>query len=177
MLHGKLVNLRPYEMSDLDDIMEWINDSEIRPFLMMVLPISRIQEIEFLQQRLCKPTNEDIILAIETKDGIYLGGIGLHRINYFDCHAEVGIVIGKKEYRGKGYGTDAMLTVLNYAFNQLNLHKVYLHVYSFNKRGIRSYEKCGFKREGLLKEHVFKKGKYHDVLRMGILKKEFRKLK
>ena len=174
MLPGKLVNLRLYEMSDLDEVMEWINNQEVRQYLSIIYPISRTQEVDFLQ-KLCNPTPDNIVLAIETKDKLYLGGVGLHKIDMVNRHSELGIAIGKKEYWGKGYGTDSMMTILDYAFNQLNLHKVYLRVYSNNPRAIRCYEKCGFRKEGVQREHRYRNNKYYDDVLMGILKKEFLK--
>ena len=176
MLSGKLVNLRPYDMSDLDEVMEWINNQEVRQYLSLIYPCSRIQESEWIEKATHQQGNE-VLLAIETKDHVYLGGIGLHKIDYINRHSEIGIAIGKKEYWGKGYGTDAMLTLLDYAFNQLNLHKVYLRVFSNNPRGIRCYEKCGFRKEGVQREHRYRNNKYYDDVLMGILKKEFRKRK
>jgi RimJ/RimL family protein N-acetyltransferase len=66
---------------------------------------------------------------------------------------------------------------LDFAFNHMNLHRVYLQVYDFNVRGIRSYEKCGFKKEGALRDARFSRGKYHDTIIMGILKEEYEKIR
>ena len=70
-----------------------------------------------------------------------------------------------------------MMTILNFAFNRMNLHKVYLRVYDYNKRGVKSYQKCGFKKGGILREMFYDEGKYYDVVMMGILKREFKKSK
>ena len=88
-------------------------------------------------------------------------------------NAELGIVIGEKEYWSQGYGTDAIKTLLRYCFDELNYHKVYLRVYDFNTRGIRCYEKCGFRIEGRLRQHMFRHGAWHDEIVMGVLRDEF----
>ena len=176
MIEGKKVRIRAVEQTDLDEIMKWVNDPEVIDNLLMRYPVSRYLEEKWLEKALDTSNIRDKAFSIETKDGVYLGGIGLHKINWENRSAEVGIVIGKKEYWGKGYGTDAMLAILEFAFNHMNLHRVYLEVYDFNTRGIRSYEKCGFKKEGALRDDRFSRGKYHDTIIMGILKEEFDKI-
>ncbi len=105
-----------------------------------------------------------------------IGGIDLRGIAWTDRIAEIGIVIGVKEYWGKGYGTDAMRVLMRLAFDTMNLHRLWLRVFDFNPRAIRSYEKCGFRREGLLREDKFMRGRYHDALVMAILEHEYRAL-
>ena len=85
-------------------------------------------------------------------------------------------MIGDKQYWGRGYGTDAMLVLMRLAFDKLNLHRLWLHVYDFNARAIASYERWWFKREGVLREQRFVGRKYHDTIAMGILEAEYRAL-
>jgi RimJ/RimL family protein N-acetyltransferase len=177
MIEGKMVRIRALEQTDIDEIMKWVNDPEVIDNLLMRYPVSRYLEEKWLEKAYDTGDMRNKTFALETKDGVYLGGIGLHKINWENRNAEVGIVIGKKEYWGKGYGTDAMLALLDFAFNHMNLHRVYLQVYDFNVRGIRSYEKCGFKKEGALRDDRFSRGKYHDTVIMGILKEEFEKIR
>ena len=81
----------------------------------------------------------------------------------------MGIFIGDKACWGKGYGPDAIRQLLRYAFEELNLHKVYLTHFGQNERGRRCYEKCGFVQEGVLRDHAFKGGKYHDHPIMSVI--------
>jgi len=175
-MEGKKIKIRALEKTDIDEIMKWVNDPEVVDSLLMRYPVSRYQEEKWIEKTLDGTNKRNKAFAIETKDGVYLGGIGLHQIDWENRNAEVGIVIGKKEYWNKGYGSDAMTTILDFAFNRMNLHRVYLRVFSFNERGIRSYEKCGFKKEGVLRDDLFAHGKYHDTIIMGILKHEFEKM-
>ena len=173
MIEGKKVRIRAIEKTDMDEIMKWVNDPEVKNNLLMRYPISRYQEEKWIEAALSGDSQRNKVFALETKEGVYLGGIGLHRIDWENCNAEVGIVIGRKEYWGKGYGTDAMMTILDFAFNQMNLHRVYLRVFEYNLGGIKSYEKCGFKKEGILREDRYANGEYHDTVMMGILRREF----
>ena len=175
MIEGRKVRIRAIEKTDINEIMKWVNDREVMDTLIMRYPVSRYQEEKWIEKALDDPNPKNKVFALETKDGVYLGGIGLHRIDWENSNAEVGIVIGKKEYWNKGYGTDAMMTLLECAFDRMNLHRVYLKVYDFNVRGIKSYEKCGFRREGALRDDLYVNGKYHDSIIMGILRDEFNK--
>ena len=174
MLRGEKVRLRPIEREDLPRFVRWFGDPEVRRHLSFYLPPSLAQEerwFERLQERLAR--NEDLVLAIETLEGGHIGNIGLHRINWKDRNAELGIAIGEKEYWDQGYGTDAIRTLLRVAFEEMNLHRVQLRVDVDNLRGIRCYEKCGFRREGTLRDMVFREGAYRDQLIMSILRSEW----
>jgi RimJ/RimL family protein N-acetyltransferase len=173
MIEGKKVRIRAIEKKDIDEIMKWVNDPEVKSNLLMRYPVSQYQEERWIEAALATDNQRNKTFALETKDGVYLGGIGLHQIDWENSNAEVGIVIGKKEYWNKGYGTDAMMAMLNFGFNQMNLHRIYLRVFEFNQRGIRSYEKCGFKREGILRQDRYRQGQYYNTIMMGILKEEF----
>ena len=88
--------------------------------------------------------------------------------------ATLGIFIGEKEERSKGYGTEAIKLLLDFGFNYLNLHEIKLDVYEFNKRAIKCYEKIGFKEYGRRRKCKFINGKYYDSIEMDILAEEFR---
>jgi RimJ/RimL family protein N-acetyltransferase len=174
MIVGEKVRLRPIERDDLPRFVEWFGDPEVRRYLMLYLPFSLAQEerwFENLQGRLER--QEDVLLAIETADGVHIGNIGLHSIKWKDRNAELGIAIGEKAYWSQGYGSDAIHTLLGLAFREMNLHRVFLRVDADNARGIRCYEKAGFQRDGTLREAVFREGAYIDQLMMSILQSEF----
>jgi RimJ/RimL family protein N-acetyltransferase len=171
MIEGNLVRLRALEKDDLPSFVAWVNDPETRHFLAMRYPISMADEDNWWQRY--QQREHDRIFAIEAKDGTYIGNLGLHAIEPENRRATLGIVIGPEEYRGQGYGTDAIRTVLGWAFGNLNLHRVYLTVYAYNQRAIRCYEKCGFRHEGTMRQAIYADGQYHDELMMGILKDEF----
>jgi RimJ/RimL family protein N-acetyltransferase len=174
MILGKKVRLRPIERDDLPRFVEWFGDPEVRRHLLVYLPFSLAQEerwFENLLERLER--QEDVVLAIETADGVHIGNVGLHSINWKDRNTELGIAIGEKAYWDQGYGVDAIRTLLGLAFREMNLHRVFLRVDADNARGIRCYEKAGFQREGTFREVVFKEGTYRDQYVMSILESEF----
>ena len=174
MIVGGKVRLRPVERGDLPRYVEWFGDPEVRRHLMVYLPFSLAQEERWFESLLGRlERREDVILAIETFDGVHIGNVGLHSINWKDRSTELGIVIGEKAYWSQGYGTDAIRTLLGLAFREMNLHRVFLRVDVDNGRGIRCYEKAGFRQEGTSRDAVFREGVYCDQHVMSILQSEF----
>ncbi len=175
MLEGTLVRLRALEPTDLGRAYTWINDREVTRYLAARYPLSRADEERWLNER---PTNSfgGVRLAIESKDGAHIGNIDLHQPNAEDRKAGLGIMIGDKAYWANGYGTDAIVTLLRFAFHEMGLNRVWLHVFDFNERAIACYTKCGFREEGRLRQHRFTEGRYCDTLVMGVLREEFEAL-
>lgn len=168
---GKRIRLRAIERSDIPTFVRWFNDPEVIKHLLLYLPMSQAQEERWFERYL--QDEQRHIFGIETVDGTLIGNIGLEDVNWKDRKAELGIVIGEKDYWDKGYGTEAVTTLLGFAFRQMNLHRVYLRVFEDNPRAKRSYEKCGFQLEGRLRESSFSDGRYRDEWIMGILRDEF----
>jgi RimJ/RimL family protein N-acetyltransferase len=171
---GEKTRLRCLRESDLDNCMAWVNDSEVTKFLMMRMPISRKQEEMWLQRAMAGESSTEKVLAVETLDGEYLGNIGLHHIDYISGVAEIGIAIGKKEYWGKGYGPDAMRSLLKFAFRELGLRKVILKVFGSNIRAQKAYAKLGFEEVGRLRAHILKNGHYEDEIYMEVFADELK---
>jgi RimJ/RimL family protein N-acetyltransferase len=177
MIDGKLIRLRALEPTDADKAFQWINDREVTQFLMARYPWSLSAEREFITESARRIDFADVRFAIETRpESVHIGMCGLHRVRPEDRNAELGIMIGNKSYWDGGYGTDAMLTLLHFAFEQMNLHKVALGVFEFNHRAQAVYRKCGFIEEGRFREDLYQDGRYVDVIRMSVLRREFEAL-
>ena len=170
MLRGERATLRAIERSDIPAFVRWVNDPEVTQFLSQRGPFSLAQEEQWFERQLEK--HDGFIFGITTEEGELIGNIGLDAIDRKDRHAVLGIIIGEKEYWGRGYGTDAVRTMLRFAFDEQNLHRVSLSVYAENQRALRCYEKCGFKVEGVEREARFQGGEYRDNTWMGILRQE-----
>lgn len=118
----------------------------------------------------------DIVFAIiEKKTNRHIGCVGLHNIDPIHRSAEIGIVIGEKEYWGKGYGKIAWKLMSGYGFNILNLHRISAIVFKENISSKKSAEASGFKIEGRLRDIFYKNGRYHSGYLMSALKEDFRK--
>ena len=171
MIEGKLVNLRAREMTDVERMTRWINDREVTRYMGARYPWSSEAEEAFLRGSTSKPMAfGDVLFAIETKDGEHIGSTGLHRASSENRDAELGIMIGEKAYWSKGYGSDAVTTVVRFAFEEMNLNRIELHVYDFNKRAQAAYRKCGFVEEGRMRDANFAAGRFHDVVVMAVLR-------
>ena len=173
MIYGQLVRLRALTPTDLPKLVEWRNDPEVKALLGgWSFPSSLEDEQTWLKQ--LREDSSRCILAVETlEDGQYIGNIGLYEIDWKNRKAEYGILIGDKTAWGKGYGLDASMALLEFAFRELNLHRIYLHVLAHHERAIHLYEKVGFQTEGRLREDNFRDGAYRDTLVMSTLASEF----
>jgi RimJ/RimL family protein N-acetyltransferase len=171
-LRGKKVILRPLDkQTDLDRVYKWINDPDIRYFIIGIFPQTIKQEEDWLDSK--GKDKNDVTLAIETLGGEFIGTIGLHGIEWHGGVATTGALIGEKKFWNRGYGTDAKMILLNYAFNVLGLRKICSRVYSFNKRSLNYSLHCGYKIEGRLKRQFLKNGKYYDIIELGLFKKDW----
>lgn len=174
MLTGQKVRLRGITEEDLPKATEYMNDPEVILNLNTSIPYPLTLDREKKWYETQIDSKDTYNFAIETLDeGLYIGGCGINRLDLKNGVAVIGIFIGHKDYRGKGYGTDAMKVLLDFIFNQINVNKVQLYVFAFNERAIKSYKKCGFIEEGRLRQTIFRNGKYHDEIVMGILREEY----
>ena len=172
-LIGEQVYFRALEEADAPCPVQWLNDPEVNRTLMVGnFPLNLLREQDFIRK--LYTDQKSLILAIVLKDGDrYIGNTGLHDIHPVHRVATFGIAIGAKDCWGKGYGTEATRLMVRHGFETLNLNRISLNVYDYNERGIRAYEKAGFKKEGVLRKALYAEGAYHDVIVMGILREEW----
>ncbi|RME07861.1 MAG: N-acetyltransferase [Anaerolineae bacterium] len=175
MISGEGIRLRAVEEVDLPLFVRWLNDPEVRRGITVYRPLSLAAERRWFEAALQRPPDERpfVIEVCSQGEWVAIGNIGLHRIDWRNRSAEVGIMIGEKEYWNQGYGRAAMRLMLSHAFDTLNLQRVSLQVYANNPRAIRSYEKSGFVLEGRLRQAHYQDGVYHDVLVMSVLRPEW----
>ena len=168
---GKKVYLSPISTTDTDIFMSWINNPEIAHTTTFYTQfISLVQEKEIVES-LAKSGNTFSIVTQEN-DKI-IGNCSFFNIDETNRTAEIGIIIGEKEYQSKGYGTEAVNLLIQFGFENRNYNNIYLHVYSFNERAIACYEKAGFKRQGVCREALIRGNKKYDRLYMDILADEY----
>lgn len=174
MYSGKLVRLREYRSEDIPLAKEYINSTEVRQYIEGNVPFLYTLHNEQQWYESLSPQEKTYTFAIEALESKeYIGGCGINEINYKNSIATVGIFIGNPEYLSKGYGTDAMKVLVKFIFEQMNINKIKLHVYDFNLRAQKSYEKVGFKREAVLKDELFRNGRYHDIIQLSMFKKDY----
>ncbi|HHT78916.1 MAG TPA: GNAT family N-acetyltransferase [Actinobacteria bacterium] len=165
--NGKVL-IRPLKRSDLYQLIKWLKNPEINKFLSSDFSDLDSEKEERWFREMSLSVN-DFVFAIETRqEKKYIGNCGLHKINWGEKKADFGIAIGDKNYWGKGYGRDAIGAAIKFAFKKLGLEKIALSVYEYNKRAIKSYTKCGFKKKEILKKDHLYNNIYWDTIIMEI---------
>jgi RimJ/RimL family protein N-acetyltransferase len=173
MLQGERVVLRPIQAWDRERLYELVETIEVRALSNTTppLPLS-LEEIEARDKRWIEERSADSAWFAIDVDAELIGMCGLHEIDHYQQHAEVGIRLGK-DHRGKGLGQDAVRTLMNYGFRQLNLAKISLRVLADDERAVGAYRKVGFVEEGRLRAHSWYDGARHDELVMAVLREEW----
>ena len=172
ILKGKKIILRPIEYEDLEFVRSIINNPDIeRTIIGWAVPVSKKDEERWYSNF---SNNERAIrYMIETNDGNVVGLTGLGNIDMKNgCAKGMGIRISP-EVQSKGLATDAYMTLFNFAFNELRLHRIETAAFEDNMASLRFMEKLGCKREGVRREAIYKEGQYKNVIFMGCLKEEF----
>jgi RimJ/RimL family protein N-acetyltransferase len=171
MIFGEKSCLRRPEREDYALIWHWCNDPELQR-LTMHYPFSpNFDELEFhYNKTISDPLTECFV--IHSFDNKAIGTIDLYNIDLRNRKSSLSIMIGENEYRDRGYGQDALKTIINFAFKELGLMRIETKVVEYNKKAIRSLENCGFLQEGCLKKRILWDGKFHNQYIMAILNHE-----
>ena len=165
--------IRELNKDDFIKINAWRNDPSIidhlgSPFRYVAPSIDQAWLESYLSNR-----NNNIRLAICHEDSGIVGAAYLLNINWVSRNAEFAIWIGEKAHQGKGLGRFIAHKVLTHAFNDMNLHRIYLTLLLNNERALSLYKRIGFREEGVHREAIYKNGSYMDMIQMSILKEEF----
>jgi ribosomal-protein-alanine N-acetyltransferase len=173
VLKGNTIFLRPLSLSDANEnYLAWLHDDEV---------MDGIATSGYTMENLRAYVSEKIsgpdvaFFAIcSNEDGTHIGNI---KIDFHDKKAnvsELGLLIGNKQYWGKGVGSEACKLIISYGFEQMRLRKIFLAVYEQNVHAKRLYEKLGFRLEATLRKHIAARGSYYDKYLMGLFKEEFK---
>jgi UDP-4-amino-4,6-dideoxy-N-acetyl-beta-L-altrosamine N-acetyltransferase len=177
MIKGKRIKFAPLDRKHIDLFLKWFNDPEITQYLLMYKPLTRDWEEEWFNA--LKNKDDSIyfsILLIDQEDPEkIIGNCAIHDIDSKNRSCSCGITIGEKEYHGKGYGTEAMESLVEYGFNTLNMNRIELTVFEFNNRAYKTYQKVGFVEEGRKRQARYHNGKYYDEIIMAILREDWEK--
>lgn len=172
MFKNKNIKLEPLSIKHLDYIMKWVNDPAVTGYFAGAQKkINKKEEKEYILN-IIRSKNDRVFSVFDGKK--YIGQTSINQIYWPARNGRLFLVIVKK-FQGKGYGKIIIKKILNHAFNELNLHKIYLIVRAENEKAIYLYHRCGFRQEGVLKEEYFVKGKYWDMMRMAILKDAYQR--
>ncbi len=174
---GKLVRLSAYDPEEMSRAnVRWNRNSEYFRLLNSSAPLTLSSKAvsKLLEEEVGPMSAASYFFTIRTlAEDKLIGDLNLEVVDWSGRDAFVGLGIGETEYWSKGYGTDTMNVLLRFAFSEINLRRVTLNVFEYNPRGIRSYEKAGFRHEGRMRCLLNREGRRWDELFMGILREEW----
>jgi len=172
-LKGERVYLRPFTEEDTDFFDVWYNDALTRAKIAAPYPTTAAQSLQCVQ----RSGHDCIWLGIATcEKHEVIGEIGLLRMYPAWGTSDLTIIIPHEAHQGKGYGTEAIRLLMDYAFGDLGFHRLAIGVVGFNTDALRFYKKNGFKKEGIQEDGYYYHYEYHNFIMMRILKEEFLQL-
>lgn len=168
IINDSQIALFPFEKSESSQYREWVNREEFARLLGRSLPVTEEEHDQWYHSLV--QSSASVVFAVKTvAEHTYLGNVWLHNVHWVNRNAELRILLGAEEARGRGFGSSACKLLVQFAFKKLGLRKVYLYVSEVNPRALRAFEKAGFQEEGRLKDEFFVDGKFVDVLRMAVI--------
>ncbi len=174
-LQGEKIYLRALAQSDAtDEYLSWLNDEETTRGLASGVFPSGIVELKKFVDGAVGSKNVVMFAICDQVNDTHVGNIKLDNFDWVSRTCELGLLIGNKNYWGKGIGYAVCKLILNYAFTDLNIRKVSLAVYENNPAAIKLYHKLGFEQEGRLRKHIFEGGSYYDKFYMGLFAEELK---
>ncbi len=174
MLKGKKIFLSPIERHNLVSVHQWLKELEnFYLFSDSFITAPNLDEIEHWYNSIINNLSTKIFIINHLETKVSLGMIELSKINWKNRNCYIGILIGNKNYRRKGFATEAIKIIINLAFNQLNLNKIYALVVQSNIASIKLFEKLDFQKEAILKQNVFVDNQYQDQIIFSLLKSEY----
>ncbi len=172
MLLSERVGLRPLQGEDVWALYKWFNDPRVLETLgaqHLLFSVSLDEEKKIVERDLnAKDRKAFIILKLE--DRSLIGIILLTDIDPRNSSAQLNIVLGEVDQWNQGYGREAIKLLLDFAFEQMNLHRVWLRVAEYNERALKCYLACGFETEGRMRQDHFHRGSFRDALLMSVLR-------
>ena len=171
MYEGKLVRLRAFDNSDLLPSLAISNDYQVmRSASGGILYPSTVDDQARALGNQTSYTAGEYQFAIETlADQRFIGQCGFIKVNWKNRKGEIAIMLSR-DSQDRGFGADAVTTLCRFGFEELNLHKIKATVFAFNAGAIRCYEKCGFRQEGVLRDEIYREGRYHDAIEMALIR-------
>ncbi|HEY0159024.1 MAG TPA: GNAT family protein [Thermoanaerobaculia bacterium] len=164
MIAGEHVILRAFEREDAERCYRWMNDPSIVRTLKSRYPIAFQNEIEWLDRAMHASVTERHF-AIERKDDrTHIGNASIHDIEWVSRVASFGLFIGEPSAWNRGFGSDAIRTLVRFAFDEMNLRKLRINVFDYNDRAKHVLEVQGFVQEGRLRAEFYRDGAYHDIV-------------
>jgi RimJ/RimL family protein N-acetyltransferase len=160
--------------ADIDKTLAWHNQPAIKDlYSSHPFPVNREMEARWYENILYSNFPTTVLGVEHIEDGVLIGIVLLKGIHQIHRHCEFAIYLGEEAYKGRGLSKEATREALSFAFNQLGLQRVYLHVLEHNEIALKLYQRLGFQQEGVLRQHVYKNGAFRNELILSMLRAEF----
>lgn len=168
---GKRVYLRAFEPDDYKTTIRWRKDDGIWDMLGGTKYfVSEAYEKQWKENTIFN--SKDVKLAVcLVENNRHIGNVYMTNINETNRSCVSHILIGEREYWGKGYAREALLLAIDYMFNERNIHRIQANILASNVASLKMHEKCGYKLEGTLHDAVYKNGRYQDQCVLALVKK------
>ena len=173
LLHGSRVRLEPLTTAVLDDYVRGLQDPEVIRLTGTHATFARDDVATWLRTRQDHHDRADWAI-VRAQDGAFLGEAVISDLDPDNASASYRIWLNGQDVFGRGYGTEATRLVVDYALDEVGLHRLSLEVYDHNPRARRVYEKCGFQAEGRLRDALMWEGRRYDTLLMAVLRTDAR---
>lgn len=160
---GKNVYLRPITDEDTDLIIEWRNSDAVRPYFIYQKPFTREGHEKWMETMIKSGLGYQFIVC-RIEDDVPIGCTYLRDYDREHNKAEYGVFLGTEDVRGHGIGTEVLSLTLRFAFDELDIHKVFARAFADNAASVFSFLKGGFEKEAYLKDEVFVNGEYRDIV-------------
>ena len=175
---GEKCYLVPFEEKHLNDenYLVWLRDYDVMKTINRVdylRPVSFAEVKQYCENVM--QSQSDMFMAIHAKyDNKFIGTLRVNQVNWHTKVADIGILIGDKDYWGKGIATDSIRIMCNYLFKKLGFRRLTAGLMSINPAMLKVFEKLGFRKEGVFRKHDAFEGEYVDHIYLGCLKDEFK---
>lgn len=170
MLFGEKIRLRAVEPGDVQIMQRWLNDLE---GLLSARSVPQLRSRKELEKGLDARDTAGQQMAIETLDGRHIGLAQIRDIDWVHRHADLEILIGEADYRGRGFEEDTIRVMAGYAFRVLNLHRLGATLAGDSDRLRKAFEGCGFQVEGRREDYYWASDRYLDQVQVRLLAHEF----
>jgi len=177
MLKGKLISFRALEEKDLPKLRDWRNSDHVKRTTREYRLLNMFNQKSWFDSLHKSNPPCDIMFGVMNKKQVLIGVCGLTYINWKNRNSEISIYLDHKNWQRTKEARDVLKLLMTYAFEELGLHKIYAEIYNFVSDTVDLYKSLGFHKDGIIRDNVWRNGKWWDSYIYSMLDSEFRDVK
>lgn len=174
LFEGKLVRFRPIEEEDLKELRNWRNSKHVKHTTREYRLLNMINQKTWFEAIHKQNPPKDIMFGITNKKNTLIGVCGLTYIDWKNRKTEISMYLNKENWQKSKEAKDALNLLMSYGFSELGLHKLFVEIYSFVKETIQLFESVGFNKDGMIRDNVWRNGKWWNSYIYSKLESEFK---